>query len=231
MSKRKATPSAKTLINKQNMELVPIEPLTAVQKEFFDNYDSGKSQVLAGYAGTGKTFISLYKAFDEILRGDKDYRRIVIVRSAVATRDIGHLPGTLEEKSLVYEMPYIGVCNELFGRGDAYGLFKKHGVVEFMLTSYVRGITLDKTIVICDEYQNFSAHEADSIITRLGKDSKIIFCGDTRQTDFTKNGEKDIEEFTKVLRRIPHRFDFNMFKVDDIVRSGLVRDYIKAKEE
>lgn len=227
---RKKVQSARALIQKQHLELQKTVPISEVQKAYFENYETGKSQVLQGSAGTGKTFIALNRAFNEIINGKANYRRIVLVRSAVATRDVGHLPGTLEEKQAIYELPYIGICNELFNRGDAYGLMKKNGIIEFMLTSYVRGITLDETIVIVDEFQNMTAHEADSIITRLGQGSKIIFCGDTCQTDFTRNNEKDIDVFMKVLERIPNHFDFNTFTNDDIVRSGIVKDYIKAKE-
>lgn len=223
--------SACALMNKQHLELQEFNALTEAQGSFFTNYSSGKSQVLSGSAGTGKTFIAMYMAFNEILNSSRNYRRIVIVRSAVATRDIGFLPGNLDEKQAVYEIPYIGICNELFNRGDAYGLMKKNGIVDFMLTSYVRGITLDETIVIVDEVQNLTAHEADSIMTRLGKGSKIIFCGDTCQTDFTRNNEKDIDKFVEVLKRIPQHFDINEFDSDDIVRSGIVKDYIKAKEQ
>jgi len=229
MSKSKIQ-SAKNLIQKQHLELHEVKPLSDAQISTFQNYQTGKSQVLSGSAGTGKTYIAMYKAFEEILNSKNNYRRIVIVRSAVATRDIGHLPGTLEEKQAIYELPYIGICNELFGRGDAYGLMRKSHIIDFMLTSYVRGITLDETIIIVDEFQNMTAHEADSIMTRLGKGSKIIFCGDTCQTDFTRNTEKDIDNFLRVLRILPQHFDFNYFTSDDIVRSGIVKDYIKAKE-
>ena len=222
--------SAKALVNKQNMKLLKIEPLNKTQASFFNDYKSGRCQVLSGSAGTGKTFIAFWNAFNEILHSDTDYRRIVIVRSAVATRDIGHLPGTLEEKQAIYEIPYIGVMNEIFGRGDAYGLLKKTGAIDFMLTSYVRGITLDETIVIVDEHQNLTAHELDSIMTRLGKNSKIIFAGDTKQTDFTKHGEKDHDQFFQVLRRMDGDFSFHEFGPEDIVRSGIVKRYIQAKE-
>ena len=230
MSKKKVAPSALALMNKQHFELQDVEPLNGKQHEFFANYAGGKSQVLAGSAGTGKTFMSLFKAFEEILKAKVNYRRIVIIRSAVATRDIGHLPGTLDEKQAIYEIPYVGICNELFGRGDAYALMKKNGIIDFMLTSYVRGITLDETIVIVDEFQNLTAHEADSIVTRLGKGSKIIFCGDTCQTDFTRNNEKDIDKFLDVVNKMPQWFDINEFESGDIVRSGIVKEYIKTKE-
>jgi len=231
LSKKKVAPSALALMNKQHFELQDAEPLNGKQHEFFANYAGGKSQVLAGSAGTGKTFMTLFKAFEEILKAKVNYRRIVIIRSAVATRDIGHLPGTLEEKQAIYEIPYVGICNELFGRGDAYALMKKNGIIDFMLTSYVRGITLDETIVIVDEFQNLTAHEADSIITRLGKGSKIIFCGDTCQTDFTRNNEKDIDKFLAVVNRMPQWFDINEFESGDIVRSGIVKEYIRTKEK
>ncbi len=229
MSKKKQ--SAKGLINKQNFELKEFDPLTGAQELFYKNYDSGKSQVLMGSAGVGKTFLALYKAFDEILHTKTNYRRVVIVRSAVSTRDVGFLPGTLEEKQAVYETPYQGICSELFGRGDAYSILTKHRVVEFMLTSYVRGITLDETIVIVDEFQNLTSHEADSIITRLGKGSKIVFCGDTAQTDFTRGGDKDIEDFMKVVRGMYSWFDCNKFTTDDIIRGPLVKAYIQAKDK
>jgi phosphate starvation-inducible protein PhoH len=229
MSKKKQ--SAKGLINKQNFNLKEFEPLTGAQEIFYKNYDGGKSQVLMGSAGVGKTFLALYKAFNEILYSKTNYRRIVIVRSAVSTRDIGFLPGTLEEKQAVYETPYRGICSELFGRGDAYGILTKNRVVEFMLTSYVRGITLDETIVIVDEFQNLTSHEADSIITRLGRGSKILFCGDTAQTDFSKNGDKDIGDFLKVIKSMGKWFNCNTFSTDDIVRGELVKAYIKAKEK
>ena len=223
--------SAKAAIRKSNLNLADIVPITDVQSEFFESYDTGLSQVLKGSAGTGKTFISLFKAFDEILNSSTEYRSIAIVRSAVATRDIGHLPGTLDEKSAIYELPYVGVCNELFQRGDAYGILKDKGVIKFMLTSYVRGITLDNTIVIVDETQNMTAHEFDSIMTRLGKNSKILFAGDTKQTDFTKSNEKDSADFFKVLNRMPEDIGFHEFEAKDIVRSGIVKRYIHRKRE
>lgn len=207
-----------------------VMPLTDRQGVCFESYDSGKSQVLRGSAGTGKTFIAMYNAFNEILNSKQRYRRIVIVRSAVATRDIGHLPGTMEEKGAVYELAYMGICNELFGRGDAYGLLKKVGAIQFMLTSYVRGITLDETIVIVDEFQNLSNHELDSIITRLGKKSKIIFCGDTIQSDITRGSERDNSAFFKVLDGMEKDFDTHVFDSSDIVRSGIVKRYIQKRD-
>lgn len=221
---------AKNVVNAINLKLKDVSPLTNNQELFFENYKSDKSQLLLGYSGTGKTFIALNRAFEEISRGS-EYKRVVVVRSAVATRDIGFLKGTEAEKGAVYELPYKKVCSELFGRDDAYEVLSKHDVMRFMLTSFIRGLTLDNSIVIVDEFQNMTAHEADSILTRIGRNSKIIFCGDILQRDFTKSSEKDIEKFLSVVETMDKSFDFNYFNEEDIVRSGLVKDYIKAKHK
>lgn len=221
---------AKNVVNAINLKLKDVSPLTGNQELFFENYKSDKSQLLLGYSGTGKTFIALNRAFEEISRGS-EYKRVVVVRSAVATRDIGFLKGTEAEKGAVYELPYKKVCSELFGRDDAYEVLSKHDVMRFMLTSFIRGLTLDNSIVIVDEFQNMTAHEADSILTRIGRNSKIIFCGDILQRDFTKSSEKDIEKFLSVVETMDKSFDFNYFNEEDIVRSGLVKDYIKAKHK
>jgi len=216
--------------NKLKLRIEPIKPLTKKQASFFKNYKGGKSQVLMGSAGTGKTFLSLFKAFEELKKNPEEIRKVVIVRSAVATRDIGHLPGTLEEKQAIFELPYKSICTELFNDPDAYTKMVEAGVLTFMLTSYVRGMTLDNSIVIVDEFQNLSAHEADSIITRLGKYSKVLFSGDIFQTDFTKHGEKNIGKFISVIESMGEWFDINTFQVEDIVRGELVKAYIVAKD-
>lgn len=223
MSKRKKV----SAINKLNLDLADIQPLTEAQDCFFKAYAKGENHLLLGYPGTGKTFLSLFKAFEETL--DKRKCGIVIVRSAVPTRDVGFLPGNLEEKGEIYELPYQQITNELFGRGDAYEILKKHGVIRFLTTSYIRGITLDDVIIIADEFQNMTAHEADSIITRLGKNAKIIYCGDFMQTDLIKNKEMNIHRFISVIDTMESWFDVTEFGVDDIVRSGLVKDYIITK--
>lgn len=222
---------SRNLLADNHLNLTDISPITDNQKHFFDNYQSDKSQILLGYSGTGKTFMALYKAFEDIINPKSEYQRIVIVRSAVPTRDVGFLPGTLAEKGEVYELPYKSICTELFGRGDAYEILKKNRTVEFITTSFIRGLTLDKAIIIVDEFQNMTAHEADSVITRVGNFSKIVLCGDILQRDLTKGSEKNIESLLKVLKNMESRFDFTEFNENDIVRSGLVGDYIKIKHK
>lgn len=229
MARKKKIDNGATRLSKLHLRIQEIVPMTEAQSSFFQNYDTNKSQILMGYPGTGKTFLSLYKAFEEMIHGESDINQIVIVRSAVPTRDIGFLPGDMNEKSQVYELPYRSICSELFGRDDAYEILTKHGLIRFMITSYVRGITLDNSIIIVDEFQNCTAHEADSIMTRLGKMSKILFCGDFMQTDFKTQRDKDIVKFISVLESMPNWFDKNAFNEDDIVRSGIVKSYIQAK--
>ena len=205
-----------------SLTLREIEPLTRNQVRAFD---STKQLILHGLAGTGKTFISCYLAFDDMAKGENE--KLVIIRSAVPTRDIGFLPGTEKEKSSVYEEPYKDIANEIFGRGDAYGILKQKSLVDFMTTSFIRGITLKHAVILIDECQNMSFHELDSIITRMGQNCKVIFCGDFRQADLKQNGMQD---FLKILKRM-NEFDFIEFEVEDIVRSEFVKNYIIAKNE
>ena len=212
-----------------NFQLKSIYPKTENQKLVFEYYSEGFNLLLHGCAGTGKTFISLYLALKEVLNSDSVYKKIAIVRSAVPTRDIGFLPGSAADKMAAYELPYVSIFAELFGRRDAYEIMKTKKIVEFIPTSYIRGRTLEDTIIIVDEYSNLNFHENDSIITRLGDNSKIIFCGDYTQSDFAKSSEREgIKSFNKVLdsmRSVRHV----EFYEEDIVRSGLVREYIITK--
>ena len=216
MSKR-----SKTLAG-SGLSLAEIEPLTKNQLEAFE---SDKNLILHGIAGTGKTFISCYLAFDEMVKGG--YNNLVIIRSAVPTRDIGFLPGSEKEKASVYEEPYKEIALELFQRGDAYEILKTKGLVHFMTTSFVRGITLKDAVIMVDECQNMSFHELDSIITRVGTNCRVIFCGDFRQSDLKTNG---LESFMEILKNMG-AFDFIDFEIKDIVRSEFVKDYIIAKTE
>lgn len=210
---------SKTLAG-SGLQLQEIEPLTQNQLKAFE---SDKNLMLHGVAGTGKTFISCYLAFDDMTK--ENYDKLVIIRSAVPTRDIGFLPGTEKEKASVYEEPYKDICIELFQRGDAYELLKTKGLVHFMTTSFIRGVTLRNATIIVDECQNMSFHELDSIITRVGEGCRVIFCGDFRQSDLKGNG---LSDFIRVLKAM-NEFDMVDFEVQDIVRSKFVKNYIIAK--
>ena len=205
-----------------NLDLQEIEPLTKNQVIAFE---SSKNLMLHGVAGTGKTFISSYLAFDDMTKGL--YEKLVIIRSAVPTRDIGFLPGNEKEKASVYEEPYKDICIELFQSGDAYEILKTKGLVHFMTTSFIRGVTLRNAVILIDECQNMSFHELDSIITRIGQGCRVLFCGDFRQSDLQKNGLKD---FVRILKAM-EQFDFIDFDIKDIVRSDFVKQYITAKTD
>ena len=217
--------------------LLNIEPITDNQKRFFESYKEGKHIVAYGTAGTGKTFITLYNALSEILDDKTPYERIYLVRSLVSTREIGFLPGDHEDKADIYQIPYKNMVKYMFQMpSDAdfemlYGNLKAQESIKFWSTSFIRGTTLDNAIVIVDEFQNLNFHELDSIITRIGENSKIMFCGDSSQTDLIKTNDRNgIVDFMNVLRKMPS-FDIIEFGIDDIVRSGLVKEYIIAKLE
>lgn len=216
MAKRNRTLAGASLV------LQEIEPLTQNQLIAFD---SEKHMLLHGVAGTGKTFISCYLAFDDMVKGQ--YEKLILIRSAVPTRDIGFLPGNEKEKSAIYEAPYKDIAVELFQRGDAYEILKTKGIVHFMTTSFIRGVTLRDAVIIVDECQNMTFHELDSIITRVGQNCRVIFCGDFRQSDLSKNGLKD---FVRILKAM-ESFDLIDFEIKDIVRSDFVKSYITAKTD
>lgn len=210
-------------------DLKTIKPLTENQKLFFDAYDSSRIMLLHGIAGTGKTYIALYHALEEVLDKGSNYEKIVIVRSAVPSRDIGHLPGDEKEKTEVYTEPYIEICSDLFNRHDAYQRLTEQKVIQFLITSFVRGITLDNSIIIVDECQNMTDMELNSIITRVGERSKIIFCGDFRQTDLYKRTDTSgLKKFMRIADMMPSFRTFE-FGVEDIVRSEIVKEYILAR--
>lgn len=213
-----------------NFNLKKIEPLTENQRITFNAYHEGKNLMLHGIAGTGKSFISMYLALDEIIKNDTRYKKLVIVRSVVPTRDMGFLPGSTKDKAKVYEAPYYAICSELFERGDAYEYLKNKNTIEFITTSFIRGVTLNNCIILVDEIANCTLHELDSVITRIGKNCKIIFCGDFRQSDFVKDHEKKgLMDFIKIIKNMKY-FKFVDFVEDDIVRSHLVKDYIIQKD-
>jgi len=218
-----------------NQYLVDVAPLTNNQRILFDSYAQHKNIVAYGVAGTGKTFITLYNALKEVLDDSTPYERVYIVRSLVSTREIGFLPGDHEDKSTLYQIPYKHMVKYMFQMpSDAdfemlYGNLKSQETIKFWSTSFLRGTTLDNAIILVDEFQNLNFHELDSIITRVGENSKICFCGDASQTDLVKTNDKNgIVDFMNILRKMVS-FDIIEFDVNDIVRSGLVKEYIIAK--
>ena len=220
-----------------NEYLLDIEPLTDNQRKLYDAYAEGKHLVAYGCAGTGKTFITLYNALRDVLDERTPYEKVYIVRSLVPTREIGFLPGSHDDKADIYQIPYKNMVKYMFQMPSdvefemLYGNLKSQETIKFWSTSFLRGVTLDNCIVLVDEFANLNFHELDSIITRVGENCKIMFCGDATQSDLVKTSEKNgIIDFMSVLRKMDS-FDIIEFGVDDIVRSGLVRQYLIAKIE
>ena len=220
-----------------NGHLVDIQPITENQKRLCESYSAGKNIIAYGAAGTGKTFITLYNAIKEVLNAETPYKKVYIVRSLTATRETGIVSSNHEEQSWLYQVPYQSMVKYMFQMSsdqefnNLYRNLKNQGTINFLSTSYIRGTTLDDAIVIVDEFENLNFHELDSIITRVGQNSKIFFCGDATQTDLEQTVERNgIVDFIKVTRGMPS-VDIIEFGIDDIVRSGIVKEYLIAKLE
>lgn len=207
-----------------------IRPMNEAQEEIFESYADGQNLFIHGVAGTGKTFIALYLALKDVVEEKSDHDRVIVYRSVVPTREIGFLPGGEGEKCKPFEAPYEGICAKLFNKEDAYELLKSRKKFFFETTSHIRGITIDNAIIIVDEAQNLSWHEIASLITRMGENSRIIFCGDYRQSDLPQYERGGIEKLTKVVLHM-ESFDSIEMTMDDIVRSGVVKEFIIAATE
>jgi predicted ribonuclease YlaK len=216
-------------------QLATIKPVTDNQKVVFDTWKKGLNQFLFGCAGTGKTFVSLYLALQEVLRNDTPYDKVIVVRSLIPTREIGFLPGDEEDKAALYQVPYSNMMQFMFEQPNEqafsmlYDRLKAQGSFYFLSTSFLRGLTFDNSIIIVDECQNLNFHELDTIITRVGQESKIVFCGDFGQSDLTRLNERNgLMNFLQILQEM-NEFNCTEFNIGDIVRSGFVRSYLIQK--
>ena len=220
-------------INISNM--LTIKPITDNQKIVFNTWKKSKNQFLFGAAGTGKTFVTLYLALQDVLDLKKPYDKVILVRSLIPTREIGFLPGDEEDKSALYQVPYQNMVQFMFEMPNAqsfnslYDKLKSQASLFFLSTSFLRGLTFDNAIIIVDECQNMNFHELDTIITRVGQDSKISFCGDFDQSDLQKTNERNgLHDFLRILEEMDE-FNCLEFTIGDIVRSGFVRNYLINK--
>lgn len=231
--KRQQETQVENIVNKK-FAMKRISPMTKSQEKVIKAFNQGSHIANIGSAGTGKTYLSMALALEDVLEKE-EYERIIIIRSAVQSREQGFMPGSLTEKMGYYETPYQDIVNDLFGRADAYQIMKQKEMIVFMSTSFVRGLTFDNAIIIVDECQNMADTELRTIITRVGECSRIIFCGDTKQDDL-KNSKNRLDRsglpfFLNVLRKMGDSFAIIEFSRDDIVRSELVKNFIIAEED
>ena len=230
MSKQKSLAVRAKCLTKSSLK--KINPITDNQIRTFEAFNEDKHLMMHGCAGTGKTFIMLYLAMKAVLSRQVDQQKVYIVRSMLPTRDIGFLPGSQEEKTSVYTEPYYSLFDEMFPDVEnPYELAKYQDIVEFVPTSYIRGVTLRDAFIIVDECQNLNFHELDTIITRVGDNSRIFFCGDFMQTDLKNNAEqRGLIQFMDIIKNMKS-FETIDFTEEDIVRSGLVKEYIISKNQ
>ena len=229
MAAKKRTASEEA--QKQHISIKNIHPLTENQRKVFEAYEDGNNLVLSGSAGSGKSFLAMYLALKDLIKTtNSEYNRIIIIRSAVPSRDIGFVPGTLEEKSKIYQDPYKQIVNELAGRGDSWHFLINKEIIEFQTTSFLRGLTFHDCIIIFDEFQSATFHEIDTVLTRVGENCKFILCGDFCQNDLSIKREKSgFEDAIRILKQIDDVKEVR-FTVDDVVRSGFVKKYLIEKE-
>ena len=209
-----------------------IKPITENQRIAFESWKEGYNVFLHGIAGTGKTFLAIYFALSEVLNKKTPQKKVYIIRSTVSTRNQGFLPGSQKQKEAAFEEPYPPLCSEILERNDAYSLLKQKDLIEFRSTSFLRGVTFDDCIIVVDEVQNMSFQECDTIMTRVGENTRIIFAGDIKQDDLTSeryNEKSGIADFMRIINNMKE-YDFIEFYADDIVRSKLVKSYIIEKD-
>lgn len=220
--------STKCSIKSLNMELKSIGPITDNQVKTFQAYNRGDHIFCHGSPGTGKTFVSMFLALDEISERYSDKKKLVIIRSAQSSKDIGFLPGDEQRKLEVYERAYSAICSELYGRGDAYEILKQKGIIEFHSTSFLRGTTIDDAIIILDEVQNLRWQECFTVLSRVGENSRVLICGDTKQDDLTSERYKETSGISDVIKIFSEMRDTSLieFGIDDIVRSGFVKEML-----
>lgn len=229
MAPRKRTAAAEA--KAQHFSLKKIKPLTENQERTFEAYEAGNHLVLSGSAGSGKSFLAMYLGLRELMEDSSHYNRIIIIRSAVPSRDLGFVPGTLEEKAKIYQEPYQNIVNELIGRGDAWHFLINKGIVEFQTTSFLRGLTFKDCIIVFDEFQSATFHEIDTVLTRVGENCRFVLCGDLNQNDLNMKKERTgLLDAVKILEKLSEVVHIQ-FNHDDIVRSGFVKEYLIQKEK
>jgi phosphate starvation-inducible protein PhoH len=229
MATRKKTASAEA--KSQHFSLKRIKPLTENQERTFEAYEKGNNLILSGSAGSGKSFLALYLGLQDLLVDNSCYNKIIIVRSAVPSRDLGFVPGTLEEKAKIYQEPYMNIVNELIGRGDAWHFLLNKEIVEFQTTSFLRGLTFKDCIIVFDEFQSATFHEIDTVLTRIGENCRFMLCGDFNQNDLNIRKEKSgLTDTVRILESVSDVAHIK-FGIEDIVRSGFVKEYLTVKEK
>lgn len=213
-------------------DLRHIKPRTDRQREAMEAFiANGDDVALLGSAGTGKTLLALYLAANELVSGG-DIEHIVIVRAPVQAVDQGFLPGTLEEKQAPYEAPYGPLLAKLFGHATTYERMKEAGILQFVTPSFMRGTTIDNSVIILEEVQNCSIEHIDTVVTRTGDTSRLVVTGDTRQMDLnrTHGFSSGVQEFIEVSRNM-RGFSIVNFTVHDIVRGPRVKSWVAAREQ
>lgn len=228
-----STGPAKKTWYKTDMKVV--RPMTANQEIAFNHWYASYERHLAllGSAGTGKSFLAIAMGILDVMDPQTPQKKMIIVRSLAQGRQIGALPGSLEEKQGPTFSIYNTIFADLFGRSDTLANMVLAEVVQLVDTSHIRGATWNNAIVVVDEITSMNDHEVDTVMTRIGEDSRVIICGDQKQSDLVTSANKadkhNYQKFLTTIERMPS-IDIVKFTFDDIVRSGFVKDWIIASD-
>lgn len=216
---------AKTFTPKTGLVLGKLKGKTSMQNEIVAAWRNDTKHVLIdGPAGTGKSRLAINLALEDVL--DSKYQRIILLRSAVPTRDIGFLPGTLKEKTDPFFSYAKGICAEIFNRDDAFDILQTKGLFEVTTTSFLRGYTFNNAVIIIDESQNLDLHELNSVFTRISDSCRLVVIGDDMQKDNSRSSDNGFFYIKRLVANMPDWFNVFTLSIEDIVRGGFVKAFI-----
>ena len=203
--------------------------LTPKQQAFVNVIKKNKITICAGPAGSAKTFSALFSAITSLKK--KEIEKIVLCKPIITVQDkdkIGFLKGSLEEKLQPYIASFESNMIDMIDEKDVKMLFENK-TVEFKPVEYIRGTTLKNSCIIVDEFQNFTLEQLMAIVTRLGKNSTMVFIGDVKQADIAKKNVA-VSVFKLILSNIDE-IGFFDFDKTDIVREPIIMKIIDNYEK
>ena len=216
------------------------EPKTDNQKLFYNKISDFNNQLILchGIAGTGKTYVSIYKALQDVLRRGLPYNKLIIINPTVDVGNedkLGYLPGELQQKIQQYNESTFTILNKIIGKARANKMIQD-GKVEIGVLNFLRGTNLEDCYVILDEAQNVSPMQIKTLMTRISENCKMIIQGDMSQCDkykangitaYEKSGFYDVWFRLKGVEGVEH----HAFTREDCIRHPLVKRILKTYED
>ena len=208
----------------QDKESINLIPKNDRQSQYLQALQESDQVIVFGPSGTGKTYlVSTYAAN---LYHLKTVNKIVITRPHVAVgKDIGYLPGTLEEKAAPWALPVLDVLEKQLGKGVVETALKA-GNIEVAPLALMRGRSFEDSFIICDESQNITFHELKMLLTRVGENSKLVLNGDVMQSDLKE--ADGLSKVVHIVKKYMLPVPIIEFGVEDIVRSDMTKLWVET---